>query len=170
MSKQNKVSQRLSRAEEKEMQRCIASPSYFFYKYIVIKGQDKLTETEYQNSIKQIEYQQKSPLKLRAHYKDKPLITNKMKVMNYKEFVETHRPVINNLDVKAKFDGTLFNEHYEGDIAFVWNIALSKGVGLICGVIKVKDDYFITNDPMGKEKIGYFILTNPFRGEDILIN
>lgn len=67
------VSHRLSQSEQDELQKCKDSPVYFYNKYVRKKGQKELTEAEYKDFIKQVEYQQNMPLKLRNHYKDRPL-------------------------------------------------------------------------------------------------
>lgn len=58
--------------DKKELQKCKDSPVYFYNKYFRNKWQKELTESEYKDFIKQIEYQSNIPLKLRSHYKDKP--------------------------------------------------------------------------------------------------
>ena len=89
-------------------------------------------------------------------------------MMNYKEFIETHKPIINNLDVKAEYDGTLFKNEGE-DLAFVYNIAIEKGAGYMCMIIKEDDKHYVTIHAGHRTKVGYFVLTHPFHGEDILI-
>jgi hypothetical protein len=68
------VSSRLSSADQEELQKCKDSPVYFYNKYVRKEGQKELTESEYEDFIKQVEYQRNMPLKLRKHYKDKPLL------------------------------------------------------------------------------------------------
>lgn len=71
--KQPAVSSRLSSADQEELQRCKDSPVYFYNKYVRKEGQKELTEAEYNDFVKQVEYQRNMPLKLRKHYKDRPL-------------------------------------------------------------------------------------------------
>ncbi len=71
---QHNVSSRLSAADQEELERCKKSPVYFYNKYVRKEEQKELTETEYENFVKQVEYQRNMPLKLRKHYKDRPLL------------------------------------------------------------------------------------------------
>ena len=59
--------------EYEELQKCKDSPVYFYNKYVKKEGQKELTEDEYKDFVKQVEYQRNNPLKLRSHYKDRPL-------------------------------------------------------------------------------------------------
>ena len=68
------VSSRLSSADQEELQKCEDSPVYFYNKYVRKEGQKELTESEYKDFVKQVEYQRNMPLKLRKHYKDRPLL------------------------------------------------------------------------------------------------
>lgn len=68
------VSSRLSSANQKELQKCKDSPVYFYNKYVRKEGQKELTEAEYNDFVKQVEYQRNMPLKLQKHYKDRPLL------------------------------------------------------------------------------------------------
>ena len=70
------VSSRLSSADEEELQKCKDSPVYFYNKYVRKEGQKELTESEYEDFVKQVEYQRNMPLKLRKHYKDRPLLSS----------------------------------------------------------------------------------------------
>jgi hypothetical protein len=67
------VSHRLSQADQEELQKCKDSPVYFYNKYVRKEGQKELTQAEYEDFVKQVEYQRNMPLKLRSHYKDRPL-------------------------------------------------------------------------------------------------
>ena len=69
-----RVSHRLSQADQAELQKCKDSPVYFYNKYVRKEGQKELTEAEYENFVKQVEYQRNMPLKLRSIYKSRPLI------------------------------------------------------------------------------------------------
>ena len=69
----NSVAVKLSQADAKELQRCKESPVYFYNKYVRKEGQKELTQKEYDDFVKQIEYQSNMPLKLRKNYKDRPL-------------------------------------------------------------------------------------------------
>ena len=78
MNEENKlnsgsVNHRLSQVDQEELQKCEDSPVYFYNKYVKKEGQKELTEDEYKDSVKQVEHQRKTPLKLRKHYKDRPL-------------------------------------------------------------------------------------------------
>ena len=73
------VSHRLSQADQDEFQKCKDSPVYFYNKYIRKEGQKELTKAEYEAFVKQAEYQRNMPLKLRRHYKDRPLTLNQLK-------------------------------------------------------------------------------------------
>lgn len=68
------VSSRLSSADQEELQKCKDSPVYFYNKYVRKEGQKELTEAEYNDFVKQVEYQRNMPLKLRKHYKDRPML------------------------------------------------------------------------------------------------
>lgn len=68
------VSSRLSSADQEELQKCKDSPVYFYNKYVRKEGQKELTEAEYNDFVKQVEYQRNMPLKLRRHYKDHPML------------------------------------------------------------------------------------------------
>lgn len=68
------VSSRLSSPDQKEFQKCKDSPVYFYNKYVRKEGQKELTKAEYDDFVKQVEYQRNMPLKLRKHYKDRPLL------------------------------------------------------------------------------------------------
>ena len=68
------VSSRLSSADELELQKCKDEPVYFYNKYVRKDGMKELTEKEYTDFVKQVEYQKNMPLKLRSHYKDRPLL------------------------------------------------------------------------------------------------
>ena len=68
------VSSRLSSADQEELQKCKNSPVYFYNKYVRMEGQKELTEAEYNDFVKQVEYQRNMPLKLRKHYKDRPML------------------------------------------------------------------------------------------------
>lgn len=57
-----------------EIKKCENSPVYFYNKYVRKEGQKELTEDDYKNFVKQIEYQRDNPLKLRKAYKDRPLL------------------------------------------------------------------------------------------------
>jgi hypothetical protein len=70
------VSSRLSSADQEELQKCKDSPVYFYNRYVRKDGQKELTEAEYNDFVKQVEYQRNMPLKLRKHYKDRPLLTS----------------------------------------------------------------------------------------------
>lgn len=72
-SYQNVVSHRLSQVDQEELQKCKDSPVYFYNKYVRKEGQKELTQAEYENFVKQVEYQRNMPLKLRSHYRDRPL-------------------------------------------------------------------------------------------------
>ena len=72
----NLVSSRLSSADQEELEKCKSSPVYFYNKYVRKEGQKELTEQEYNDFVKQVEYQRNVPLKLRKHYKDRPLAQN----------------------------------------------------------------------------------------------
>lgn len=72
----NLVSSRLSSADQEELEKCKNSPVYFYNKYVRKEGQKELTEQEYNDFVKQVEYQRNVPLKLRKHYKDRPLTPN----------------------------------------------------------------------------------------------
>ena len=67
------VSSRLSSADQEELEKCKNSPVYFYNKYVRKEGQKELTEQEYNAFVKQVEYHRNVPLKLRKHYKDRPL-------------------------------------------------------------------------------------------------
>jgi hypothetical protein len=67
------VSHRLSQADQKELQKCEDSPVYFYNKYVRKEGQKELTEDEYKDFVKQVEYQRKTRLKLRKFLKNRPL-------------------------------------------------------------------------------------------------
>ena len=71
---ENNISKRLSSADQEELQKCKDSPVYFYNKYVRKAGQKELTEAEYNDFVKQAEYQRNMPLKLRNHYKDRPLL------------------------------------------------------------------------------------------------
>ena len=68
------VSSRLSSADQEELQKCKDSPVYFYNNYVRKEGQKELTEAEYNDFVKQVEYQRNMPLKLRKHYKDRPML------------------------------------------------------------------------------------------------
>lgn len=68
------VSSRLSSADPEELQKCKDSPVYFYNKYVRKDGQKELTEAEYNDFVKQVEYQRNMPLKLQKHYKERPLL------------------------------------------------------------------------------------------------
>ena len=68
------VSHRLSQADQDELQKCKDSLVYFYNKYVRKEGQRELTKAEYEAFVKQAEYQRNMPLKLRSHYKDRPLL------------------------------------------------------------------------------------------------
>jgi hypothetical protein len=68
------VSSRLSSADQEELQKCKDSPVYFYNKYVRKEGQKELTEAEYNDFVKQVEYKRNMPLKLRKHYKYRPLL------------------------------------------------------------------------------------------------
>jgi hypothetical protein len=61
------VSSRLSSADQEELQKCKDSPVYFYNKYVRKEEQKELTEAEYNDFVKQVEYQRNMPLKLRKH-------------------------------------------------------------------------------------------------------
>jgi hypothetical protein len=67
------INYRLSKADKEELQKCKDSPVYFYNKYVRKDGEKELTEAEYENYVKQLEYQRNMPLKLRKHYQDRPL-------------------------------------------------------------------------------------------------
>ncbi len=67
------ISHHLSQADQKELQKCKDSPIYFYNKYVKKEGQRELTEVEYEDFIKHVRSQRNMPLKLRNHYKDRPL-------------------------------------------------------------------------------------------------
>jgi len=71
------VSQRLSQADQDELQKCKDSPVYFYNKYVRKEGQKELTEAEYEDFVKQVEYKRNMPLKLRCQYKERPLTSDK---------------------------------------------------------------------------------------------
>lgn len=79
------VSSRLSSADQEELQKCKDSPVYFYNKYVRKEGQKELTEAEYNDIVKQVEYQINMPLKLRKHYKDRPLLPSEC----YKKLPDT---------------------------------------------------------------------------------
>lgn len=68
------ISNCLSSTDQEELQKCKDSPVYFYNKYVRKKDEKKLTEAEYADFVKQVEYQRNIPLKLRKHYKDRPLL------------------------------------------------------------------------------------------------
>lgn len=70
----NNINQRLLSIDKDELQKCKDSPVYFYNNYIRKEGQKELTQLEYDNFIKQIEYQRNTPFKLRKHYKYYPLL------------------------------------------------------------------------------------------------
>lgn len=67
------VSHRLSQADQEELQKCKDSFVYFYNKYVRKERQKELTQAEYEDFVKQVEHQRNMPLKLRSHYKDRPL-------------------------------------------------------------------------------------------------
>ena len=67
------VSHRLSQVDPEELQKCKDSPVYFYNKYVRKEEQKELTEAEYEEFVKQMEYRRNMPLKLRSYYKDRPL-------------------------------------------------------------------------------------------------
>jgi hypothetical protein len=71
------VSQRLSQVNQEELQKCKDSPVYFYNAYVRKEDQKELTEAEYEDFVKQVEYQRNMSLKLRSHYKDRPLTSDK---------------------------------------------------------------------------------------------
>lgn len=74
MKKTDKIKAILDNKEE--MRKCEKSPVYFYNKYMRRKGERKLSEKEYASRQKQaIEMMNGAPLlKLRSHYKDRPLL------------------------------------------------------------------------------------------------
>ena len=64
----------LSSADQEELQKCKDSPVYFYNNYVRKEGQKELTEAEYNDFVKQVEYQRNMPLKLRKHYNDRPML------------------------------------------------------------------------------------------------
>lgn len=68
-SSQTDVSSRLSSADQEELQKCKDSFVYFYNKYLKKEGQKELTEAEYNDFVKQVEYQRNMPLKLRRKKK-----------------------------------------------------------------------------------------------------
>ena len=56
----------------KEFQKCKDSPVYFYNKYVREEGQKELTETEYKEFTKQVEFQRNMSLKLRRFYQVRP--------------------------------------------------------------------------------------------------
>ena len=68
------VSSRLSSLDELEFQKCKDEPVYFYNKYVLKDGMKELTEKEYADFVKQVEYQRNMPLKLQSHYKNRPLL------------------------------------------------------------------------------------------------
>lgn len=66
------VSHRLSQVDQEELQKCKDSPIYFYNKYVRKEGQKELTQDEYEDFFKQVEYLRNMPLKLQRHYKDRP--------------------------------------------------------------------------------------------------
>ena len=68
------IKSRLSSADQEELQKCKDSLVYFYNKYVRKEGQKELTEAEYNDFVKQVEYQRNMPLKLQKHYKDRPLL------------------------------------------------------------------------------------------------
>lgn len=67
------VSSRLSSADQEEFQKCKDSPVYYYNKYVRKEGQKELTETEYEDCVKQVWDQRNMSLKLRSQYKDRLL-------------------------------------------------------------------------------------------------
>jgi hypothetical protein len=57
-----------------EIRKCKDEPVYLYNKYV--NGIKKLTEKEYTNFVKQVEYHRNMRLKLRSHYKERPLFTS----------------------------------------------------------------------------------------------
>lgn len=74
--KQTDVSSRLLSADQEKLQKCKDSSVYFYNKYVRKEGQRELTESEYEDFVKQAAYQRNMPLKLWNHYKDKPLLSS----------------------------------------------------------------------------------------------
>lgn len=68
------VISRLSSADQEEIQKCKDSSIYFYNKYVRKEGQKELTEAEYNDFVKQVEYQRNMPSKLRKHYKNRTLL------------------------------------------------------------------------------------------------
>lgn len=63
-------------SEKKEMEKCKNSSVYFYNKYVKPDGQKELTEKEYEDFAKQLEYERNTPSKLQSHYKDRSFTSN----------------------------------------------------------------------------------------------
>lgn len=64
--------------KEAEIQKCIDSPVYFYNNYCKQPNQEELTEEEYNDFLKVLEYHEKMgvPLKLRSHYDGRRYVYN----------------------------------------------------------------------------------------------
>jgi len=63
----------LSSADKEELQKCKNSPVYFYNKYVRKEGQQILTEREYTDFLKMMNYQVDNPLILRNKNKGRQL-------------------------------------------------------------------------------------------------
>jgi len=62
----NIIKDRLSKADDKELQKCMDSPVYFYNKYVRKLGDKELTEEEYEEYIKPMKRERYTPLKYRG--------------------------------------------------------------------------------------------------------
>ncbi len=75
MNKTQGIADKLSAADQEEYQKCEASPVYFYNKYVRKEGQPELTEKQWDDHVKMVEYQRNNPIKLRNRFKDRPVLT-----------------------------------------------------------------------------------------------
>jgi len=70
-----------------ELEKSENSPIYFYNKYVRKEGQKELTEKEYEEFVKQVEYKRNTPPNSRNYHTDRPLTPNQCYKMLPNSFI-----------------------------------------------------------------------------------
>lgn len=75
MNQKQTIADKLLAVGQDEIQKCVDSPLYFYNNYVRKEGQPELTQEQWDNHVKMIEYQRNNPIKLRNTFKDRIVLT-----------------------------------------------------------------------------------------------
>ena len=74
MKQDNSIRTKLSQADQDELQKCKQSPVYFYNKYVRKEGWKELSESEYENFVKEMDYIRNCRIDFDKRYANRPVI------------------------------------------------------------------------------------------------